>query len=91
MKIKLNQNLHGHKKGEIIDLTLCSPDDARYWRKSIRDSKIDKSVSIITDEDIKKEIIEKKKHQEAEKKRLEDEEKKKKEINKKEVKNDTAS
>lgn len=52
MKIQLNQNLHNHKKGEIVDLKLCSPDDARYWRKSIRDSKIDKSVSVITDKEI---------------------------------------
>lgn len=88
MKIQLNQNLHGHKKGEIIDLKLCTPNDARYWRKSIRDSKIDKSVFLITDQEIKKE--KEKKYQEAKvKKSLE--EKKKKEINKNEVENDTAS
>ena len=48
MKIQLNRNLNNHKKGEIIDLKLCKPDDARYWRKAIKDSKIDKSVSIYT-------------------------------------------
>lgn len=77
MKILLNRNLHGRKKGEIIDLRLCNANDARYWRKAIKDSKIDKSVSLITDEEVKKE----KKLQEAKAKKVLEEKNNKKEVN----------
>ncbi|PNX51998.1 MAG: hypothetical protein BV456_00970 [Thermoplasmata archaeon M8B2D] len=54
MKIKLNRSLKGNKKDTIIDLSLCSPQDSRYWRRAIKDSEIDKSVSIISDEEFEK-------------------------------------
>lgn len=59
MKIKLNRNMKGYKKGEIIDLSLCSASDGRYWRRVIKDSPIDKGVSEISDEEIEKERAEK--------------------------------
>jgi len=50
MKIKLNQDLNGHKKGDILDL---GKKPSLYWRRRIKDSKIDNCVEII-DETVKK-------------------------------------
>ena len=48
MKIKLNADLNGHKKDETIEIK----DDKgvpldQYWRKRLRDAKIDKCVEIV--------------------------------------------
>lgn len=48
MKIKLNVNLKGYKKGSIIDIYEIEgiPKD-QYWRNRLKDSKIDNCIEII--------------------------------------------
>ena len=48
MKIKINTDLMNYKEGDIVDIKSNSgvPLD-RYWRRRIKDSKIDNCISII--------------------------------------------
>lgn len=44
MKLKLNTDLAGYKKGSIVDV---GEKPSQYWRNRIKDSKIDKCVEIV--------------------------------------------
>lgn len=73
MRIKLNRSLRGYKKNAIIDVSLCSPQEAKYWRRAIKDSKIDKSVSIISDEEFEKMRKDKIKKEKERRRKIEEE------------------
>ena len=45
MRIKLNAQLNGHKIGDIIEINI----NDRFWRRRLKDSKIDNCIEIIAD------------------------------------------
>ena len=53
MKIKLNVDLGGYKKGQVINIDL---NKSMYWRRRIKDSEIDNCVTIITKKEKKQKI-----------------------------------
>jgi hypothetical protein len=49
MKIKLNADLRGHKRGEVIEITpFMSNEEKVYWQRRIYDAKYDKCCEIVT-------------------------------------------
>lgn len=44
MKVKLNVALHGYQKGDIVNL---GKKPNQYWRRRIKDSKIDNCLELI--------------------------------------------
>jgi hypothetical protein len=50
MKIKLNMDIAGHKKSTIIEVLDCDgvPVD-EFWRKRLKDSKIDNCIELVSE------------------------------------------
>ena len=54
MKIKLNADLRGHQKGEIIEVDEKDYNAKIYWQRRLQDAKIDNCCEIFEEKETKK-------------------------------------
>lgn len=50
MKIKLNTDLKGYKKGDIVEISSFTDHETKkYWERRLKDAKIDKCCELIAE------------------------------------------
>lgn len=49
MKIKLNADLRGYKKGEVVIVEETNYEDVIYWQRRLQEAEIDKCCELLKD------------------------------------------